>query len=544
MPFPLAMNFIFISTRTFIRRIQSFILHNLPFYVLLFQPNSSSLSSRVYVAHSDMKLSSYTLLGLTSIATSHPTLSAHPPLPYQGGDACCSSLECKQNALAFAFTYGFPLYSSSLLAASVPAEAPTNLLLHQRTLLSTRDHAVNRPNADTLYSTVFWDLSNVDLEITVPDFDGRFGVWPWYDLYGNNFANIGDVTNFTSGKYLVRYDQKHVGVGTGDSCGSNYTGCISSPTPYGINIIRVVTDNTTSDLAIVHAIQDKMSINAIPRKHPSGIPSFDLGIYKAHSMAVGNGTTLPESVLHLTAALASYNLPGVATDRDWVNKTLTNAGIKDGIWTQPAGTNLTAAVASANASVEAFLKAPGNVHTLSNDWTIHDPSTVGDFHSNYIARFYVATWAYVILTSDQAVYPSYDSISSVAADKAILLTFSGRPLLKKEGFWSLTAYGADEYFIPNDQGRYTLGDRSNLTFPDGSLVYSNSGEDNEDGPFQLLLQPADVKPPANWTSNWLPAPSGGGDLQFTLRWYGAEAAMSEVEGYKYPKVEVIDAIKA
>ena len=94
---------------------------------------------------------------------------------------------------------------------------------------------------------------------------------------------------------------------------------------------------------------------------------------------------------------------------------------------------------------------------------------------------------------------------------------------KQGGFWSLTAYASDQFLIPNPLGRYEIGDRSGITYSDGTLVYPNanatmsfdsSSGGNATRAFQVLLQPADVRPPTNWTSNWLPAPSGGGDLQF------------------------------
>jgi hypothetical protein len=59
---------------------------------------------------------------------------------------------------------------------------PTNFLIHQRTLRTAEDKEIIRPNADTLYSNLFIDLSLVDLEITVPEFGDRYGVWPFYDL--------------------------------------------------------------------------------------------------------------------------------------------------------------------------------------------------------------------------------------------------------------------------------------------------------------------------------------------------------------------------
>jgi hypothetical protein len=55
-------------------------------------------------------------------------------------------------------------------------------LIHQRKLRTAEDRQIVRPNADTLYSNLFIDLSRVDLEITVPDFGDRYGVWPFYDM--------------------------------------------------------------------------------------------------------------------------------------------------------------------------------------------------------------------------------------------------------------------------------------------------------------------------------------------------------------------------
>jgi hypothetical protein len=59
---------------------------------------------------------------------------------------------------------------------------PTNFLLHQRALRSAADRQIVRPNADTLYSTLFIDVSRVDLEVTVPEWGDRYGVWPFYDM--------------------------------------------------------------------------------------------------------------------------------------------------------------------------------------------------------------------------------------------------------------------------------------------------------------------------------------------------------------------------
>lgn len=68
-------------------------------------------------------------------------------------------------------------------------------------------------------------------------------------------------------------------------------------------------------------------------------------------------------------------------------------------------------------------------------------------------------------------------------------------------------YGADQYLIPNPLNRFEVGDRSfNLTYQgSGKPVYGQSANKTEDGSFQILVQPANLIPPTNWTGNWLPA---------------------------------------
>lgn len=333
--------------------------------------------------------------------------------------------------------------------------------------------------------------------------------------YGNNFANIGNAANVTHGKFLVRYDQDKIGVIT-DCDDESYDGYIGMPTPYGLGLARVVVTNSTEDLDSAHQLQDQMKATKKPRGGENTAPSLDLNMFNEPAYKPGNGTSFEQAVLRLAATLGPYNEPEVAEDRDWVSRTLRNAGCKDGKWIQPPGTNLTAAVAAANVSVAKLLNQPGNIEQMSNNWIAFEPTIMGNFYSYYQMRYLIASWGYLALTSDQAIYPSLSGIDEIGPNEAILFQFSGRPVLKEEGFWSITAYGADQFFIDNDLNRFTLGDRSEITFPDGTLVYLE-GEETEDGPFEILLQPADVQPPDNWTSNWLPAPPGGGSLSFTCK---------------------------
>lgn len=60
-------------------------------------------------------------------------------------------------------------------------------------------------------------------------------------------------------------------------------------------------------------------------------------------------------------------------------------------------------------------------------------------------------------------------------------------------------YNTAEHLVANPINKYEVGDRSNLTYCDGSLVYGNESS-SSDQSFQVLIQSAAVPPPVNWTS--------------------------------------------
>jgi hypothetical protein len=82
-------------------------------------------------------------------------------------------------------------------------------------------------------------------------------------------------------------------------------------------------------------------------------------------------------------------------------------------------------------------------------------------------------------------------------------------------------YDAEGYLIANPRNVSSLGDRSDITDPSGGLVYGPASSAGQGEAFQLLVQPADVTPPANWTDKWLPEPDGGGNMSALLRFDNA-----------------------
>ena len=111
-----------------------------------------------------------------------------------------------------------------------------------------------------------------------------------------------------------------------------------------------------------------------------------------------------------------------------------------------------------------------------------------------------------MLKAPNALYPAWSNASggsdglgatqyNLGHNESYLYSFSAKPTLQSAGFWNLTAY-ANSYLIPNIMNVYALGDRINLTYPDGSRIYGPNAS-SSDGPFQSLVQPADVAPPCN-----------------------------------------------
>lgn len=361
--------------------------------------------------------------------------------------------------------------------------------------------------------------------------------------YGNNVANIGALQNYSAGVYLVQYDaDSPPGVHTTNDT-SLYQARVNLPTPYALSMIRIVVkhQNNDTDVEIVRSLQDQFGIKLVPSTtgtSPSA-PALNLSMFSDPAVAPNAYDSLEEGILRLGARLAPHNPAEEPSDRNWVEETLAAAGFIIGTFVQPPETNLTAASQAANESVAAEQAVAGFNIKLGDQWTVKNASYQADFHSAYFARYSVAAGGYLALTLDQVLYPVYGgSTSPNSSDDAILVSFPSKPPLSPLGFWSLTVYDAKGYLIPSTIDVYALGDRSNLTMADGSK-YADGG----DGSFQILIQPSDVVPPENWTTNWIPSPSGGGAFLMNLRFYGPESALTDGT-WAYPSTETVKALTA
>lgn len=446
-----------------------------------------------------------------------------------------------QNATEFALLYGYPLLAFQTLSIARTQQVGVNNIIHGRTLSDATSRQVVKPNADTLYSNVIYDLSQEDVSITVPNVPSdAFYLFSFYDPFGDNWANIGTGNEAGAGEYRLRIrPADSYGLEVANSTASGSQNYLNSPSLHGILLIRWLVNATNLDT--VHSYQNATKVQGVDKENMSllGTP-LDMVNWN-----LGNSTPA-EHVLNLLAQLGSSNPPEIATDTSRVDANLAAAGISSGTYER---TNADLAAANSSALKNAAADTRESLTTLNNGWTTLQDNKTGDFGTNYGIRAGIAASGYLMLKAPNAVYPSWSNISSASSalagaanlnlgpNESYLYTFSAKPPLQRAGFWSLTAYGADQFFIDNPRNVYALGDRSNLTYPSGARVYGSADLLNatQDGMFQILVQPADVTPPVNWTNNWLPGPSGGGNMSVLLRWYGADESLLD-GSYQYPVV--------
>lgn len=447
-----------------------------------------------------------------------------------------------QNATTFSLLYGYPLLAWQSYYTAIVEAAGVNTWHHSRELNTAANRTVVKPNVDTLYSQVVFDLSQSNVEITIPEVPAyNFKLFSFYDPYGDNFANVGTDGFYEPGTYLIQPYYTPGGnhtTGLQVGGGSNgYVAIVSSPTAYGTLLVRWGLNQTNIDA--VHRWQNKCEIKTVaPSKDVAAVSPPPLksliSVYKESADPAVN-------VLNLLGVFAPPNGP---------NAVFRTAGISNGTYTSQSSVNLTQANTTALFLAAEGASDPNNLEPVNHGWLLLNPDVIGTYGTDYAVRTAIGLTGYLALRGPFAIYPTWSNGSDVSAtseldiasDEALLFTFSGKPPLDEGGFWSLTVYGGDYYLIPNKLDVYALGDRSNLTYPNGQRVYPTSGgSDKDDGVFQILLQPADVAPPSNWTSNWVPAPAGGGSVVPQLRFYVAKPPLTD-GNYEYPIVERISAI--
>jgi hypothetical protein len=134
----------------------------------------------------------------------------------------------------------------------------------------------------------------------------------------------------------------------------------------------------------------------------------------------------------------------------------------------------------------------------------------GAYGVNYRERAAVASFALGLNLPQDAVYPSLTVDSEgrpLDGNRTYVLHLEKGKLLPVDAFWSMTAYDADGYFMPNTLKRQALGDRDQLAV-------------NADGSLDLVIQ-SDSPGPGK-EANWLPVAKAPFTLMLRLYWPKSE----------------------
>jgi hypothetical protein len=404
-----------------------------------------------------------------------------------------------------AYIYAYPLVISELTRRAMvgrPDGVPMNKFDHKRAFPDATFTDVVRPNADTLYSILWFDLAKEPLVINVSDSGGRYYLLQMLDMWSDVFASPGSRTTGTKAQLIVL-----AGAGWKGEIPEGAT-LIRSPTATGWIIGRTQT-NGMSDYPNVHKFQD--GLTAVPftqmdkpyaASKQAADPSWDVN-------------TPPVDLIEKMSAQGFFGLfaelmmrnPPHANDYPILHR-MERIGIEPGkpfsLAAVPASVRqaLEAAAAPALQLIKASIL---NIGIRENGWRTN-MTAIGTYGTDYRARAAIAYGGLGANTIEDAVYPSAFGDADgkhFSSDDRYVLHFSKEQIPPVRAFWSLTMYNARQFFAANPINRYAIGDRDKLAF-------------NADGSLDLYIQRA--SPGSDKESNWLPAPESG-PFTMNLRLY-------------------------
>src|SRR5271165_819523 len=115
--------------------------------------------------------------------------------------------EAANKAALDAYIYGFSLVlmdvtkaqATNVAKPTTSSAAPLNQFSNIPEFPPPENHAVVAPNADTLYSVAWIDLSKEPIVLHVPDYEGRYFLMPMLDMWTNVFQSPGTRTGYEKG---------------------------------------------------------------------------------------------------------------------------------------------------------------------------------------------------------------------------------------------------------------------------------------------------------------------------------------------------------
>ena len=428
-----------------------------------------------------------------------------------------------------AYIYGYPLVTMEMtrrvitnVVAPVGTRGPMGQIIKLRQYPDASFRDITAPNADTLYTTAFFDVGKEPWVLSIPDMNGRYALLPMLDGWTTVFQAPGKRTTGTGAQtYAVT--------------GPGWKGALpagvkeyKSPTNLVWLLGRIYCTGTPEDYAEVHKLQDEFKLVPLssygkPYTPPAGTvdPSIDM------KTAVREQVNRMDAVAYFTllCKLMKDN-PPAAADAPQLAK-FASIGIVPG--QDFDATKFKADFVKRVPEVgfdRIMLQFKINKDVEDENGWAYTTKT-GIYGTDYLMRALITAIGLGANRPQDAVYPT--SLKDGEGRKykgeyKYVMHFPEGHLPPAQGFWSLTMYDANYFFVNNPLNRYSISARQNL-------------KSNPDGSTDLYLQKD--SPGADKEANWLPAPSGDFVLMLRLYWPD-ESDPSIIDGsWKIPPVKKV-----
>ena len=400
---------------------------------------------------------------------------------------------------AEAYLYGYPLVMmETTRIQSAKYIGPENQLRMVRQFPNAQFKDVVRPNVDTLYTTAFISMKEGPWAFEMPANNKRYELMPFMDAWTNVFASPGTRTSGNQGAtYLLAGPEWNGQVPKGMTL-------LKSPTDMVWLIGRTQT-NGTADFATVHELQNRLRLTKWLQPPDSLSASTDSKRDAQAGWQVSTEPSLPpvaqmkalnttEFFNRLMKLMVSN--PPSPEDAPLLAR-LAQLEIKPGQAVHLSGSNALSFSLGRWIANQRVMKAL-NTKAQDGSWS-YPPLNLGRYGTDYNTRAAVAMVGLGANLPEDAVYPNtaLDHQGQALNGKhRYRLHFAANALPPVKAFWSITAYGADEFLIDNPLQRFAIGDRDPLVF-------------NADGSLDLWVQatpPSQKEAAANWLPVQMSAP--------------------------------------
>jgi hypothetical protein len=435
-----------------------------------------------------------------------------------------------------AYVYGYPLVTMEMTRRVMTnvdkpegSRAPMGQFVRMREYPDAAFRDVTAPNADTLYTTAWVDAGKEPWVLSLPDANDRYYLFPMLDGWTNVFQVPGKRTTGTGPqKYAI------TGPGWKGTLPEGVTE-YKSPTDIVWLLGRIYCTGTPEDYAAVHKLQDEISLvplSAYGRPYTPPAVKADPSIDMKTAVREQVDALSAEEYFSLLSKLMVDNPPAEA-DKPMLEK-MAKIGVVPG---QPFDGSKLGPVAKeafslvpkiANEKIMLWMKEgiAAGAMKLEHGWIF--TTKTGIYGTDYIQRALITAIGLGANRPQDAVYPTSEGptiLGSYTGEKKYVMHFPTGQLPPVKGFWSLTMYDKDYFFVANPLNRYSISARQDL-------------KANSDGSVDLYIQ--NESPGPDRESNWLPAPKDKFILMLRMYWPD-ESKPSIIDGtWTVPKVREVE----